>query len=284
MTMKDFLEKVKQHMGEYRKQVLKLNQMGRFRGLEYPHILYVDNYRNQETVIKKYNVLPFCKNMTFLLQNKCHRYAHHLNSSQIMCYNYFRPFIGDDGKKITKDLVNILERLNVPIKMCDYSTCEFEYEQTSPEWSNEGSRKTNFDFYVSSGEKEVFFEIKYTEYGFGTFDLKETDSHYKKFKNFYETKINNCPALYNGKIDFNEYYRKNYQLIRNVIRVTDKNKYVMFIYDANNKKVKTQLESFINNNIKKEYKRNIIGVTWQELVDYLESPHLDEFKVKYLDY
>ena len=70
-----------------------------------------------------------------------------------------------------------------------------------------------------------------------------------------------------------------------MIRATDPKKYVIFIYDCNNTKIGTQLENFIKKYVSDEYKNNIKGVTWQNLVGYLKpSEHYDQFYCKYLSY
>ena len=88
-----------------------------------------------------------------------------------------------------------------------------------------------------------------------------------------------------NKIEWGDEFRKNYQIIRNVIRATDPNKYVIFVYDCNNTKIRTQLENFIKKYVSDKYKNNIKGVTWQNLVGYLKpSEHYDQFYCKYLSY
>ena len=42
---------------------------------------------------------------------------------------------------------------------------------------------TNFDFHISDGDKEYFFEIKFTENGFGK--ASNDDRHSQKIKDIY---------------------------------------------------------------------------------------------------
>lgn len=256
------------------------NGGGTFKGKgPYSHILRIPQEEKKEDVIKEYNVLDCCKQLPFMLKGKCHRYAHHLNSSQLMCYNYFRPLIDEQGKASEK-LISILRSIGINIDSFDDSQCKFEYEQCCDGWDKEG-RKTNFDFYVKSGETEVFFEIKYTERGFGK--AKMDDAHKDKYNCFYKTKIAECPAITDSINEYNNYFIVNYQLIRNVIRVTNEKKYVVFVYDMNNEIVKSQLNKFLKDTII-QLKENIIGVTWQDLVMKLETKHQEQFKQKYLSY
>lgn len=71
-----------------------------------------------------------------------HQYAHHLNSSQIMCYNFFRPLMDNfDGKMYAPkaELIKLVGKLiDEEITRKD-SLCNFEYIDNSGE-------TTNFDF------------------------------------------------------------------------------------------------------------------------------------------
>ena len=96
----------------------------------------------------------------------------------------------------------------------------------------------------------------------------------------------NCPAIKEGmrnKIEFDEDFRQNYQLFRNVLRVTNSETYSVFIYDERNNSIVTQFKEFEKNYISDKYKKNVIAITWQELVKSLESCHREQFCKKYLE-
>ena len=94
--------------------------------------------------------------------------------------------------------------------------------------------------------------------------------------------IDKCPAI-EGSITFNDEFRNNYQLFRNSIRATGKNKYVIFIYEENNQYCKQQLDEFLEKFITDDYRnKNIIGITWQDFVRNSTSSHKVEFIKKYL--
>ena len=275
MRYNDFYKAVKESLKKFS------NGCGTFKGKEkYPHILRIQQGEKKEDVIRNYNLLECCKPLCFLLKGKCHQYAHHLNSSQLMCYNFFRPLIDEKGYASEK-LISILKAMGINIDSSNNSQCVFEYEQNSGGWEQEGRRKTNFDFYVKSGETEVFFEIKYTEQGFGK--AKKDKAHKDKYDKFYKAKISECPAIADAINKYDNYFINNYQIIRNVIRVTNENKYVVFVYDENNKIVRSQLKKFVKDNIV-QYKDNIIGVSWQYIVNKLEPKHQKQFRKKYLSY
>ena len=133
------------------------------------HILRIDDEPKVE-IIRKYNLLKSAQIEPFLL-SKPHNEAHHLNSSQIMCYNFFRPQLNADGfvQKPLKDLLNsIIGSTYGEGKAC------FEYIDHN---SEEKKGKTNYDFYVNFEDMKVFFEIKYTENKFD--HCKINDGHFE---------------------------------------------------------------------------------------------------------
>ena len=65
---------------------------GLYQGRPYCHILFVEDDKQNEAIKK--NLLKGVKSDMLA---KLHTDAHHLNSSQILCYNFFRPLITNDG-------------------------------------------------------------------------------------------------------------------------------------------------------------------------------------------
>jgi len=277
----NYYEEVKKSLKEYKTVVLNIKEEEFWVGNQekpYGHILPKE--QGNMNIIKG-TPSPF-------VQMKLHVDAHHLNSSQMMCYNFFRPYIKcDKGEKIEpqQELFDLIQNIGIEIEYTPNAFCSFEYVQKDNEWENEG---TNFDFYIRSGNKELFFEIKYTENGFGSFSEKDaSDTRKKKVKELYMPKIASCPTL-QGKISSMGELGKNYQIIRNVIRVQDNDKYVIFITDKNNPTTTKQLEQFKNTYIQKDWEKNIRFITWQELVakakEVAPTKTLGEFERKYLSY
>lgn len=290
LSQSNYLKKIKKHLTEYKYKTYSELPDGEFLGNPgalYPYILPLIN--GQMNAVKQYNTLKsIAETKTFLLApEQLHRYAHHLNSSQMMCYNFFRPYISEE-RTPSKELFTILQTVGVPVSFSNNAKCFFEYEQEEKEWQGErtsNSKGTNFDFYLRSGDVEIFFEIKYTEDGFGSFSKNENEflRHQKKFDSFYSEKLVKCPAL-KKKVEYGEDFRTNYQLLRNTIRATGKNKYVVFVYDANNPHTFKQLNQFLSEYIADEYKNNVIALEWQKLVIASHPDQIFEFWNKYLNY
>lgn len=290
LSQKRYLEHIKDHLTEYKKNTFPELPDGVFKRnskTHYPYILPLKD--GKIDAVKQYNTLKcIADTKTFLLTSEqLHIYAHHLNSSQMVCYNFFRPFISEEGTP-TRELFSILQTVGIPVSFSDNARCFFEYEQEEREWQGErtnNSKGTNFDFYLRSGDVEIFFEIKYTEDGFGIFqkDKNELLRHQNKYDSFYSDKLANCPAL-KKKVEYGEEFRKNYQLLRNTIRATSRNKYVVFVYDANNPHAYNQLNQFLSEYIADEYKKNVVAIEWQKLVLASHPDQVFEFWNKYLNY
>ena len=77
-------------------------------------------------------------NNPFGFLDKLHIYARHLNSSQMLCYNYIRPLFSDN-KKAKDELVNLISEKITPIT--NDAECQFEYNPDKNE-------RTEFDFYI----------------------------------------------------------------------------------------------------------------------------------------
>lgn len=238
----------------------------------YRHILPLEASKSGKeaivNAIKTYNVLTdgvrFDENLLPL--SKVHHYAHHLTSSQILCYNYFM-LMTDEGKvKNTrspkKELIGLLkDKANITIS--ENARCQFEYVDDT---IKDG---TNFDFHIIDDNAEVYFEIKFTEDGFGR--AKEDDDHKQKFNDVYLDRLKEqkvCDQS-TGCHDF----LKNYQLFRNVIRVTGTNKYVIFIFPRENESCTKMYEAF-KKYFEDEADRHVKCWHWEELLK--DKPNLCE--------
>ena len=218
---------------------------------------------------------------------KFHLDFHHLNSSQAMCINFFYPLIKEERLDV------ITQKLNLPKESIDYKAVCFEKDSEI----EVNRRPTSFDFYIKtkSGknisignrfyetEKNIYFEIKYTEQEFGK--AKKDSEHINKYEAVYE-KHN---FVLNPKYRNLENFLNNYQIMRNLINV-GKNNFIVFIYPENNKIIKQQAERAKAEFAIPEFRENVITLTWEELIEFVElkikNSHalklqLTEFKEKY---
>lgn len=248
-TMKNYAHNRKEHLAEYAKNN-KLPIGGTYNGRPYEHILKLD--KNKIDIVKDFNILKDVNKD--MLTEKLHRFAHHLNSSQILCYNFFMPMLTDKGKA-SKQLVNLLEKYGIKIE--EGAECKFEYND------NLGDN-TEFDFHIKSGNIEVFFEIKYTEYGFGR--AKKDERHKTKFDTIYKKELGDKHNALQTNPDCEEFLNK-YQLYRNAIRIKDKNKYLILLYPELNKVADKQAKEFIKEKINNEFRDNVQIIYWEKIAD-----------------
>lgn len=206
-----------------------------------------------------------------------HMYAHHLNSSQIVCYEFFQPKLSADKRKIINDdMITCLGKMGIPYSDFEGSHAEFE-------WVPYPEENTNFDFYIqqtspsiSSSSKKIFFEIKYTERGFGHCD--DDERHRSKFKNIYTPMINNCACLSKNP-SFDE-FRKYYQLFRNTLRITKdnwRNEYVVFLFPRENELALEHYNTFVRGFLNQSYMDHIKRVFWEDLTECMSNRFREKF-------
>ena len=232
--------------------------------------------KERADLINKYSLLP---NVPLVDSGTIHLHhcAHHLNSSQIMCYNFFRPMIeGFDGTMYhpKDDLIKLfgmevdeeLEHKN--------AVCNFEYIDKSKD-------NTNFDFYFKSNQIEVFCEIKYTEERFKPSSAK--DPH-ERFESVYKPMIDKAKDIFaNGSISESVFNTKYYQLARNAIRATSSGKHVFFICPRSNEKLMNQFDQF-SKCLTDEGRKRVKLITWGEIVldAYRLGIDINAFNNRYL--
>ena len=225
------------------------------------HILPLKN--NENTSKNRANAINSLLgiNCVRLLRGKLgdlHQYAHHLNSSQLLCMEFFSNLI-DENLRANNSLVLFMKKV-FGIEIHEGAECQFEYtERRKPymfklagKYEYEG---TSFDFHIKDGDVEVYFEIKFTENGFGK--AKNDERHLEKVTQ-YKKLLSVHPNCEVGLQEFLE----NYQLLRNVIRANNRNKSVIFITDANNEATNKGIKSFLKLFGKHE---NVKFITWQEI-------------------
>lgn len=232
----------------------------------------------QAELINKYSLLPGvapvnCKNIHL------HQYAHHLNSSQIMCYNFFRPMMdGFDGTMYhpKNSLLQLLGKEVDANLEAENAVCNFEYIDDSKE-------NTNFDFYFRNCQTEIFFEIKFTEEWFAK--TSSSKNPHLQYESVYKPMIEKAKDIFkDGIINENDFNTKYYQLARNAIRAISPDKHVFFICPRSNENLLIQFNQFSNECLTDEGRNRIRLLTWDDLVHdaYHLGINVADFNNRYL--
>lgn len=219
----NFRDKACAHLSDYRERILNL-PAGTFsyrdRIIPKGHILTREYSR--------YNILETYRDRFFASEEnkaiKLHQYFHHLNSSQALCINLFFPLIAE-GQYDT-----LVKALGVPINP------SFEPIFESPSPVEVAKRRTSFDFHLRAKKEDVFVEVKYTEEGFGA--AVDDDEHRQKFLETYANLLEASPFLTPCCRDCS-FFLENYQILRNLVHITEKS-WVVFLFPKANHVVAKQ--------------------------------------------
>lgn len=197
-----------------------------------------------------------------------HRYAHHLNSSQLLCLMFFGKLTEkkDGVLKVTQAMADFIKNaFGIEIKVG--AECQFEYTEKEAPYLFDANKDgeiigkyegTSFDFHINDGSVEVYFEIKFTEDGFKKEKGVDDKRHKAKATKYLEI----APQFFKEKVSTPEEFLKQYQIYRNIIRAIDSNKHVIFISDGNNPSTTRDVEE-----IKKHhFPDNVKFVEWQDLI------------------
>lgn len=252
MRTKEYREKVIEHMESYKRDFLGITERGIYKNSpkDYGNILpKVDNQKG----IPIFNILPSVDTKDEVLKDiKYHQYAHHLNSSQLMCLNFFLPLIRDNI------LLQILEVATNLKFISDVKVKEVAFEKVLPMGDN-----TNFDLYIElSSLDKIYFEIKYTEQDFGGNCYEKgvlKEKYEKKYANYYEKYLEN--SLMN--IKSKEEFFRNYQINRNLSHIKSKSDYVVFILPFDSEDLLAEVKNVVSKNI--SLKNQVKIVDWREL-------------------
>ncbi len=221
MSLRD---RVCHHLSGYRANTLGISEQGVFihRGREHlkGHILPIQ--RKWENLLEPYRDRFRTSEHSLI---KLHRYFHHLNSSQALCINLFFPLLEE------KKLEWLFEYLE--LQSTEPLRANFEFESSL----EVADRRTSFDFHVCTGRAEdLFIEVKYTEDGFGR--APDDLEHKEKFHATYAPLLKDNQFIVSACKDVS-FFLKNYQVLRNLVHITDSS-HVVFLYPAANTKVAEQ--------------------------------------------
>ena len=255
---------------------------GLFRGHgPYDHIISnPKDSKDRERIVNEYLLLPDVPKIQGEI--KLHPDAHHMNSSQIMCYNFFRPLLKEYNKnkkdyKPSDELVDLVGKIiDTPLENKN-SSCKFEYIQPNTD-------TTNFDFYLKCGDVEVFFEIKYTEKEFAK--KKVTPDSELQYEKVYKPMISKAEHIFKDKTISASDFLKNFQLLRNAIRAIDNNKYVVFICPRAHDNLVNQYNKFKEQFLSPKGEEHVKLVTWESLLTAAEELSINqgEFCKRYISF
>ena len=100
MRYQDYKEKVLNHLEEYKLNSLGCVKNGLYQNKEYGHILP-----------SGFRPLNFLLGVNQPKDIHYHMHSHHLNSSQIMCINFFEPIMKDN---LLIDILKDTLKINIP--------------------------------------------------------------------------------------------------------------------------------------------------------------------------
>lgn len=264
MTIKKLSELVKIDEIEYRTSKSGLKPEYHVPSLK--HISKID-------AIKKYCLIDTVKDYEFCIKDKIHRDAHHLNSSQMTCYNFFRPF-KEDKEKLSL-LLNEIGIIHKSIVVAD-----FEYEDNIDKFDGVDGQ-TNFDFFAGNDNDKIYFEIKYTEANFG--GCENDEKHNKKYE-LYKPLLEFALKEYNViKDDF----FNNYQLFRNISRINNiELNHSLIVIPADRDDLKEAFNKWHDKYVKDDVDCRV--VTWEDLISAAKKigmeRHAMEFEKRYFNY
>ena len=272
-TAMNYKDEIKEHLSDYR--ILKMGYLDK--GIwkrkdkiyEFDHVLPSNSIKLN--ILERYRELFYNSELSKI---SYHRFFHHLNSSQAMCINFFFPLIKE------KKLELVLNAIGIKDDLINYKTVCFEKESN---FEKKG-RPTSFDFYFQTVKgKNIYFEIKYTEYAFGK--AKKDKSHIEKYNLEYSNKCSNINEEYSNL----ESFLDNYQLMRNLIHVSE-NSFVVLLHPKENKRISKEVKFAQLEVIKRKFQNHVVDLTWEKLLGMIENGLTDskclkeqmiEFKEKY---
>ncbi len=212
-----------------------------------------------------------------------HMYFHHMNSSQVKCFNFFFPLLLEGKLGLITDYLGFYE------EKINYQSVQFEkLSEIEPAY---GRRPTNFDFYFETESgKKFYFEIKYTEYDFGKapkdkLNNENFDAEYiVKFNTMYSNHLDAIKPNFRVCHEF----LGNYQLMRNLIHIGP-DSYVVLIYPNENRRVYQEITKAKREIVADQYLPNLFTIDWSEIFDSVsgkvQHPEIkaqfDEFREKY---
>ncbi|MFY9282817.1 MAG: hypothetical protein WAO56_01725 [Miniphocaeibacter sp.] len=265
MKYDEFKKRVTKHLGKYMEKNLGIKEDGLFKNKEYGHVLS-DELVAENFIGETYPLYEkYCPNKELPV------YSNHLNSSQVMGMNFFLPLLEN------RDILNrVVEKIigKEEGTLTDLVTVDFEHRCGQDE-------KTEIDLFLEYANGiRIFFEMKYSENGYGIFSGFNRDEVWdNKYSNFIAN------SLYLKNLTKEEFFY-DYQINRNIGMINSLKDYAVFILPYDNESLIKEITKFNYNNVK--------TVDWNYLAYYVYNlvvgknreleNHYREFILKYLEY
>jgi hypothetical protein len=272
-----FRDLVCEHLAQYKENVIGIKENGTFRygGKDIPisHILPI--IQSNANILEQYRD-QFLKSEYYPKDN-IHRFFHHLNSSQALCFNLFYPLIAENALGL------FLRYLKVECK--DDLNALFEKESHI----EVAARRTSFDFYIQVAlASKIFVEVKYTERGFGK--AKNDNEHRKKFYKTYLPLVKNSSYLV-SRCQEENFFLEHYQVLRNLIHISNTD-YVVFLFPSANSVVYEEACDARDNILTDAGRAGLKIILLEEFVSFLNNncvgtpinEYYKSFHKKYLGY
>ena len=185
---------------------------------------------------------------------KFHAGATHLNSSQVLCINFFNKFF--ENEQSEERLLQILADAGLNI------SDEEKIKDATLEYEPDRKERTNFDFFLQlTSGRHISFEVKYTESEFGGIspDRKNPEKYTEKWKHIYLPMVQKRPYL--GEHCEENLFYKHYQIHRN-IAYAQANDIVVFLTPRLNHALDEErryIDGFCTSNIRNLYWEDIVA-------------------------
>ena len=207
---------------------------------------------------------------------KFHEGATHLNSSQVLCINFFNRFFEDEQSE--ELLLQILRDAGL-----DISNGE-KIKDATLEYEPDPKERTNFDFFLQlTSGRHISFEVKYTESEFGgiSFDQKHPNKYAEKWKHIYLPMVQKSPYL--GEHCDEYLFYKHYQIHRN-IAYAQANDIVVFLTPRLNHALDEErcyIDGFCTPNIRNLYWEDIVSVVLKKVQN---DPNMYDYFCRFRDF
>lgn len=206
---------------------------------------------------------------------KFHEGAAHLNSSQVLCINFFNRFF--ENEQSEELLLQILRDAGL-----DISNGE-KIKDATLEYEPDRKERTNFDFFLKlTSGRHISFEAKYTESEFAGIspDRKHPEKYAEKWKDVYLPMVQKCPYL-SEHCDENLFY-KHYQIHRNIV-YAQANDIVVFLTPRLNHALDEErryIDEFCTPNIRNLYWEDIVSIVLKKVQS---DPDMYDYFCKFRD-